>query len=1146
MTTDGLQCAFPFLYRGVVIDDCTEIAGKVQCKVDEDDEWHVCADQMQAVDVAGDIQMVNRTTVDGYQCYFPAIYRGQTFTDCAEIAGKMQCQIVEDDAWHECAADFAEPTVTQATVDGFNCAFPFTYRGQVFTDCYKIASKLQCKITEDDNWHECASDSGNSTSTAPEPEGEKPTDTAVQRSTVDGYDCVFPSEYRGTILQDCGEISGKMQCNIQEDDDWHECKPMIDMNATAGTVVMTDAGNQCTFPFIYRGNVFQQCLEVGGAFVCKVGDGLEECVLGGSSTNVSSGIVGVPAELNQTDVRFTTDGLRCSFPFEYRGSFFRECIEIVDTLRCKVEEDDGWHECAAEVLEDAVSRTTTDGFQCQFPSEYRGQILNDCTIVAGIPQCKIAEDDQWHECQVDGTFNQTTGSIGRLTVDGDQCVFPFVYRGNILNECLEIGGKVQCKIEADDDWHECAPEVQMGVNRTTTDGLQCKFPSIYRGVVMDDCTEIGGKVSCQVNEDDEWHECADYPSQQLIDTPTPVVNRTTVEGYQCVFPSLFRNQVLNDCGEIAGKLQCKVNEDDDWHECAKDVDENPEPRITVDGFDCDLPFIYRGIPYSTCIEIAGALQCKITEDKNWHECQLLEEEAQPTISTNRTTVDGLNCVFPSIYRGNVFDDCTKISSKLQCQVLEDGDWHECAPANGTGAVELGAVNSRRTVDGLTCQFPFIHRQESFNDCITISLSERCITVEDGQWHVCEPINKTGQGEISNRTTITGQPCVFPFNYQTTSNLYDCLVVDGSEICQNTFGDYEACQPLNQSQASQAPSPQSNRMTVSGQMCQFPFTYESFSDLKDCFSVNGTEICQTSFGDYEACAPAISQSPSLANRTTITGQQCQLPFTYQSSPLSYDCLVVDGNEICLNRFGDYEVCAPLSGLSDLQQQNRITISGLPCQFPFSYQEQDNLNNCLEVDGNEICQNSFGDYEQCLPFEIKQNGESLGQATQVNSADQCSFPFSFYPGGPTYDECVAAGSDRICANSQGSIIRCPEGSTGRGRKMLQVTTYPPSLFPTRYTVENFKCVFPQEWQGNLFGDCVLQDDEEVCKVGEDDNFHRCLPMGQGGSNYTPPPLPYPPPTPSPNPMPPPPSPTPRPTPSPSPPPASPNANRIFAVR
>eukprot|EP01025_Chloroclados_australasicus_P006777 TRINITY_DN12166_c0_g1_i4.p1 TRINITY_DN12166_c0_g1~~TRINITY_DN12166_c0_g1_i4.p1 ORF type:complete len:293 (-),score=37.13 TRINITY_DN12166_c0_g1_i4:21-899(-) len=277
--------------------------------------------------------------------------------------------------------------------------------------------------------------------------------------------------------------------------------------------------------------------------------------------------------------------------------------------------------------------------------------------------------------------------------------------------------------------------------RKTVNGFVCKFPFPFRDEQYYDCVELPGGQWCGIEEDDVLHQCEErgtstegsVPIQESVRLPVtePVPEPPSGSNADCAFPFVYRQEVYNSCTVIGGKSQCK-NSQDEWIPCTSES-QSPTPQATVDGYNCSLPFQFRGTTYDACTKIAGVLQCKIAQDDDWHECVGVENSTVGIVKT----VEGNTCSFPFIYRRIVYNQCVEIGQRFMCEA-ESGQLEECAQANGTSAgfEQALSIDARFTVDGLQCSFPFTYRGNVFQECIEIVGKLQCEVEEDDEWHEC--------------------------------------------------------------------------------------------------------------------------------------------------------------------------------------------------------------------------------------------------------------------------------------------------------------------------------------------------------------------------------------------------------------------------
>lgn len=111
-----------------------------------------------------------------------------------------------------------------------------------------------------------------------------------------------------------------------------------------------------------------------------------------------------------------------------------------------------------------------------------------------------------------GAGTNATSSQSQTTVKGNVCVFPALYQGNVVTECVQIAGVAYCQVEGR-QWEECAggsvssppaaasPAASAdsaGVQRMTQAGERCQFPATFQGSLVTDCVSLNGVPVCQV------------------------------------------------------------------------------------------------------------------------------------------------------------------------------------------------------------------------------------------------------------------------------------------------------------------------------------------------------------------------------------------------------------------------------------------------------------------------------------------------------------------------------------------------------------------------------------------------------------------------------------------------------------------------
>merc|ERR1711976_692003 len=106
---------------------------------------------------------------------------------------------------------------------------------------------------------------------------------------------------------------------------------------------------------------------------------------------------------------------------------------------------------------------TANGKECVFPFKYKGITYNTCTKVEsdnGKAWCALKLDSkgdviigQWADCDsVCLVETNPRGPGSKCTANGQNCVFPFKYKGKEYNSCTKAesyNGKAWCALELD-------------------------------------------------------------------------------------------------------------------------------------------------------------------------------------------------------------------------------------------------------------------------------------------------------------------------------------------------------------------------------------------------------------------------------------------------------------------------------------------------------------------------------------------------------------------------------------------------------------------------------------------------------------------------------------------------------------------------
>ncbi|XP_040577589.1 epididymal sperm-binding protein 1 [Lepeophtheirus salmonis] len=320
---------------------------------------------------------------------------------------------------------------------------------------------------------------------------------------------------------------------------------------------------------------------------------------------------------------------------------------------------------------------------------------------------------------LNNTIGPTTvkplGSRCKTTQEFD-CIFPFIYDGVTYNSCAddanngikwcatslndnkEANTYGNCKSDCKDEIIGSTTKKPLGNQCKTTQEVDCVFPFIYYGITYNSCTDIANNdvkwCATSVYESNEANgfgnckvDCKDY----TLDTTTakPMDKCQTTQGVDCVFPFIYLGISYFSCTNVEnnGVEWCATSlyitkEVNDYGNCKVDCkDESVGTGTTISinkcqtsqDIDCIFPFIYLGISYNSCTDVQnnGVKWCATSlystkEVNDYGNCKPdCRDERIVSITTKPKsdiqgckTESGLECIFPFIYAGVTYDDCT--------------------------------------------------------------------------------------------------------------------------------------------------------------------------------------------------------------------------------------------------------------------------------------------------------------------------------------------------------------------------------------------------------------------------------------------------------------------------------------------------------
>ncbi|XP_073448057.1 matrix metalloproteinase-9-like isoform X2 [Aquarana catesbeiana] len=222
------------------------------------------------------------------------------------------------------------------------------------------------------------------------------------------------------------------------------------------------------------------------------------------------------------------------------------------------------------------------------------------------------------------------------TVDGQLCVFPFLYKSTWYMDCTGDGtsdGRIWCSITADyhkdKKWGYCQLKTIYTIGGNAN-GQPCVSQFNYKSKWYWGCTTDGsseGHRWCSTT----WNYDMDKKWGYCLQKLTYAVGGNA-NGQPCVFPFEYKSKRYWGCtgdGSSGGRLWCATTADYDkdkkWGYCT------PNLIYTVggnaNGQVCVFPFMYKSKWYSSCTGDGtddGRLWCATTgdyhKDKSWGYC----------------------------------------------------------------------------------------------------------------------------------------------------------------------------------------------------------------------------------------------------------------------------------------------------------------------------------------------------------------------------------------------------------------------------------------------------------------------------------------------------------------------------------------------
>ncbi|XP_040580268.1 uncharacterized protein [Lepeophtheirus salmonis] len=407
--------------------------------------------------------MGNCATTAGDKCVFPFKYRGNTYQDCTSVDynGVNWCPTsLHDNGEAKDYGDCASSCSICKATDNLPCKFPFVYGGRTYNECTNVdyGSTFWCATSvgaNNDlvNYGICRSGCTGVTS-------------GNGCTTTDGNSCIFPFVYNGKTYSTCTVVdnSGTPWCATSVD-------------ASRKYLTFGNCGNFCSADNDPAPTTRAAPITKATSSGLNIKTTTPKSVGGKNGPAVSFKTTATPVRRKTTVTNFKTTNLRKTTP--------RAATVTSAPTRC----------------------STSTGENCQFPFSYDGQTFEECTTVENGDQPWCAtyvnerrETEKWGNCEA-GCPIGTTVRGSCPTTNGQQCRFPFVYRGKTYNKCTNVDyqGVYWCatSLQANNEMGNygicngsCPGVVSVVQGCTILNGTACQFPFKYLGNTYNTCTTI--------------------------------------------------------------------------------------------------------------------------------------------------------------------------------------------------------------------------------------------------------------------------------------------------------------------------------------------------------------------------------------------------------------------------------------------------------------------------------------------------------------------------------------------------------------------------------------------------------------------------------------------------------------------------------
>ncbi|XP_040580047.1 uncharacterized protein [Lepeophtheirus salmonis] len=423
------------------------------------------------------------------------------------------------------------------------CVFPFIYSGTTYTGCTLQDSAIPWCATLVDGFLNYVNYDYCPASCAQSPIATN----AGTCKTLEGIDCIFPFVYQGTSYSSCtnADYGSTFWCatavgpgNVYTS--YGSCSAECLSSSSGSTACQTASGISCVFPFTYNNVKYSSCTSVessfpwcatsvtNGEYNGRYGFCEDNCEVGvtvpvvtpttttTTTTNTTASPTTTIARINKStfapSIKTTTQELMTKTTPTSSAKTTKPALKFKTTLTSSVKTTQQLSKITttAEPLITSVSFQScqTPTGPCVFPFKYFGTMYTGCTLQdSTLPWCATSVDAalnylNYNYCPASCALSPETTKTGACkTLEGIDCIFPFVYQGTSYSNCTnaDYGSTFWCATAVGPgnvytSYGSCSAECLSSSSGSTAcqtaSGISCVFPFTYNNVKYSSCTSV--------------------------------------------------------------------------------------------------------------------------------------------------------------------------------------------------------------------------------------------------------------------------------------------------------------------------------------------------------------------------------------------------------------------------------------------------------------------------------------------------------------------------------------------------------------------------------------------------------------------------------------------------------------------------------